>query len=393
MAPYSVTVWLLFVTAAMGCAGDIGARLERTPTPTAAPGVNGSTPATNNAPGTANSSSCAPGTLDTSPTVLRRLSGLEYQLTLQDLFQLAEPPSLEGIPADTLKDGFRSFAEVQTMSAQHLRGYLDKAAELTDAMLADSARRAKVLGCAPDTADCVRTFVTRFGKLAYRRALTSSEVDGIATRATQDALDAEDRVRYATEVLLTSPSFLYRIEVGDKPEGLSTLTPLELASKLSFALWGRAPSAQLLDQAAQPGFAEPAAVAHLAMTMLSDARARSFFAAFFRQWLGFDAMRAPTAPPRGWNDALLVDMQAETDRASWPRFTACPHPAPTGASRFPRVMRASIRECSHTRACSAPRAMATRSRSAATGCARRSCVKRCRFPPTSPKSSGRSWSA
>lgn len=301
-----------------GCSGDVdGGRTAVDPSaagtfapvvPGGAGGPPGSVP-----PG-AQPSSCSGAPADNGEAVLRRLSGLEYQLTLQDLFQLPAPPSLEGMPADTLKDGFKTFAEVQTVSAQHLRAYLDKAVELNDALWGDAARRSKVLGCAPEAADCLRAFVTRFGRLAYRRPLEAAEVDGIASRAERDAVDVPDRFRFATEVMLTSANFLYRVEIGSAPEGLSTLTPLETASKLSFAIWGRAPSAQLLDQAAQPGFAEPESLRRQAETMLRDSRAQQFFAAFFRQWLGFDTLRAPVAPPRGWSDALLTDMQAETDQ-------------------------------------------------------------------------------
>jgi hypothetical protein len=218
------------------------------------------------------------------------------------------------MPADTEKDGFQTFAEVQTVSAQHVRAYLDKATSLSDAMWADARQRARVVGCEPEAADCLRSFVGRFGTLAYRRPLEAAEVTDLVTRAERDALDVPDRFRLAIEVLLTSPSFLYRVEVGDRTDGLATLTPLETASKISFALWGRAPSAQLLEQAQQPGFAEPESLRRLAETMLEDPRAQVYFAAFFRQWLGFDALRAPTVAPRGWSDALLGDMQAETDR-------------------------------------------------------------------------------
>ncbi len=84
----------------------------------------GTTPGTPGTPPATPASSCtSPGT-NTGAGVLRRLSGLEYQLTLQDLFALPEPPSVEGIPPDTDKDGFRTFAEVQTVSPQHVRAYL-----------------------------------------------------------------------------------------------------------------------------------------------------------------------------------------------------------------------------------------------------------------------------
>jgi hypothetical protein len=257
---------------------------------------------------------CANTPADAGPSVLRRLSNLEYQLTTQDLFQLASPPAMDGVPPDNEKDGFRTFAEVQSISAQHLRGYLQKAKELADALLTDSARRPKVLGCEPTAAGCLRAFLTRFGKLAYRRPLESAEVEALATRAAQNALDVTDQFRYAIEVLLTSPDFLYRVEIGSAADALSTLTPNELAARLSFGIWGRAPSAELLDQAARGDLGSQDGLNQVASTLLADARAQQFFGAFFRQWLGYDLLRAPTTPPAGWSDALMPAMQDETDR-------------------------------------------------------------------------------
>ncbi len=263
--------------------------------------------------GTATPDACAAATPDVGANILRRLSSLEYQLSLQDLFQLPSPPSLEGLPGDTEKDGFKVFAEVQTVSAQHLRSYLAKAQELTTALMSDSARRSKVLGCEPSATGCLRSFLTRFGRLAYRRALTTAELDAITARAERDAMDVNDRIPFAIEVLLTSPAFLYRAELGATAEGLSTLTPAELAAKLSFAVWGRGPSAELLDQADQGALATDAGVSQTVAKLLADPRAEVFYSGFFRQWLGYEAVRAPTTTVSGWNDALLPAMQAETD--------------------------------------------------------------------------------
>ena len=200
------------------------------------------------------------------------------------------------------------------MSAQHLRAYIDRAHGLADELLADTARRAKVLGCEPTASGCLRGFVTRFGKLAFRRPLETAEIDTLVNRATADALDTTDQFRFAIEVLLSSSSFLYRVEVGPSADPLATLTKYELASRLSFSLWGRAPDAALLDQAAA-GALDTAAGLDATMTaMLADARTKTFYEAFFQQWLGFDGLPAPPNPPTGWSTALLTDMTRETQQ-------------------------------------------------------------------------------
>jgi len=267
---------------------------------------------TGNGPGTLTGETCAQVGMDSGAAVMRRLSNLEYQLTLQDLFQLTAPPALDGIPPDVDHDGFRTYANIQSVSAQHLRAYIDRAHALADALMADATRRARVLGCEPTAAGCLRAFVGRFGKLAYRRPLDTTELDTIVNRATADALDATDQFRFAIEVMLSSSSFLYRVEAGNGASPVATLTPHELATRLSFSLWGRGPDAALLDQAAAGALATPEGLATTATTMLADARAKTYYQAFFRQWLGFEGMQAPPNPPAGWTDALVGDMARET---------------------------------------------------------------------------------
>ena len=263
-------------------------------------------------PGVATPSACPATPPDASEAPLRRLSALEYQLTLQDLFQLTTPPNIDAMPPDTDKDGFKTFAVLQTVSAQHMRGYTETATKLADELLADAQRRSRVIGCKLEAADCLGMFVSRFGRLAFRRPLEATEASAIVKAATDNALDMNDRYRFAIEALLTAPSFLFRVELGDKPAGLSKLSSQELASRLSFALWGRAPSSELLDQASAGMLDTPQGFKQIADRMVADPRTQQFFESFFRQWLGFEQLRAPKTPPAGWNDMLLADMQRET---------------------------------------------------------------------------------
>jgi hypothetical protein len=244
-------------------------------------------------------------------SVLRRLSALEYQLTVQDLFALPQPPSADDIPLDNERLGFRTYAEYQTMSAENLRAYLSKASRLADELLADAGRRAKVIGCDAAEATCLSDFLVRFGKLSFRRPLEASERDNMLAAAAA-ASDAEDRVRFLIQALLASPNFLYRVEVGTSKEGLSTLSSFELAAKLSFALWGRSPDEALLAQAESGVLDTNEGLLGVARSMLADEKSRTFFASFFRQWLGYQTVR----PPTPGDAAVFEDMQTETDRVA-----------------------------------------------------------------------------
>ncbi len=294
--------------------------------PGAGPNGAASTPggpsggAPGNAPGGAPGQASAPLTCspelarDTDANVLRRLSKLEYGLTLKELLQLPAVPLTDAVPEDNDRDGFRTLSALHTLSAQHLRAFVDVAASQAKTLMQDAARRDRVLGCAPTAADCLRTFIARFGELAYRRPVSASEVDALAAQARMVGLDQNDQFQFALEALLSSPNFLFRVEVGDQPEGLSTLAPHELAARLSFALWGRGPSHELLAQAQQGALNTREGLARVVDTMLADARAKEFFSAFFEQWLRFEELKAPSKKPADWNDALLGDMREETAR-------------------------------------------------------------------------------
>jgi hypothetical protein len=250
---------------------------------------------------------------DASKSVLRRLSKLEYQLTLQELFRLAEPPDVSSVPEDSDQEGFRTIAALENVSDQHLRAYVDIASDLASALLADPARRTEVLDCEIASEGCLASFARSFGKLAYRREVEDAEVTDLVTRATAAALDTEDEFRFVIESLLSSPSFVFRVEVGGG-EALATLSPVELASRLSFTLWGRSPSVALLDRALNGELDDEAGIAKVADELLADERAAHFFRAFFKQWLDFDELRVPSQPPPGWSDALLPAMISETER-------------------------------------------------------------------------------
>lgn len=273
-------------------------------------GASGASPGQASAPLT-----CGPELArDTDTSVLRRLSKLEYGLSLKELLQLPAVPATDAVPEDNDRDGFRTLSALHTLSAQHLRAFVDVAANQAKTLMQDAARRERVLGCAPTAADCLRTFIARFGELAYRRPVSASEVDALVAQARMVGLDQNDQFQFAIEALLSSPNFLFRVEVGDKPEGLSTLAPHELAARLSFALWGRGPSRELLAQAQQGALNTREGLSRVVDTMLADARAKEFFSAFFEQWLHFEELKAPSKKPADWNDALLGDMREETVR-------------------------------------------------------------------------------
>lgn len=251
---------------------------------------------------------------DVSASVLQRLTRLEYQLTLKELFQLPSVPPLATIPADSDYHGFRTLAALQNVTTEHLRAYQREVEALAAGLINDSERFERIVGCELSSAGCLEEFIIDFGRLAYRRSLERDEVESLLELAEQVGGSGEEQFVSVLSAMLSSASFLFRLEVGDSSEGLSTLTGEELASRLSFALIGRGPSRQLLDLGANGGLDSPEGLANAARELLADPRSQEFFNGFFRQWLGYEQLQTPKEPPAGWNDAALLSMQEETDR-------------------------------------------------------------------------------
>ncbi len=91
-------------------------------------------------------------------------------------------------------------------------------------------------------------------------------------------------IRDALAAILASPWFLYRIESGDA-NSTHTLTDVELASRLSFFLWGSIPDDELLTAAIKGNLGQPAQLEAQVRRMLADPKAKSLSTDFGFQWL------------------------------------------------------------------------------------------------------------
>lgn len=121
---------------------------------------------------------------------------------------------------------------------------------------------------------CVRTYLSSFARKAFRRPVTTAEVDSLMQvyTATRTGGTPEEGVTYAIEAVLTSPGFLYRTELGAAAAGVSNevrLTGPELASLLSYVLLDGPPDQALLDAAAANGLATEAGLADQVNRMLA----------------------------------------------------------------------------------------------------------------------------
>src|SRR5262249_16047437 len=143
---------------------------------------------------------------------------------------------------------------------------------------------------------CLQPFITTFGRRALRRPLGTDEAAELQALAGTEP-DFFDGVALVIRALLQDAEFLYRIEIGTPTDksGVMRLNGWEMATRLSYLLWGTTPSDELLTVAADDGLKAPDAVATTAKRMLSGglggstayARAKGQVSRFHAMWLGY----------------------------------------------------------------------------------------------------------
>src|SRR5688500_418712 len=139
---------------------------------------------------------------------LRRLTAVQYRNTVRDLLGIEDPVPTSALPADEVI-GDRFFSNVLTP----LKGIdLDKYASAAQALAGKAlSNLPALLPCDPKAtpeASCAQKFIESFGKRAYRRPLTTVEIDRLKVVYAAGG-DFPSGIAQVIEALLQSPKFLY----------------------------------------------------------------------------------------------------------------------------------------------------------------------------------------
>ena len=160
--------------------------------------------------------------------------------------------------------------------------------------VSETPSRRAIFSCRPTSPDdemaCATEIVTRLATRAYRRPLGEADRTGLMRFYEQGRAEAdfEAGIRTALRAILASPHFVFRVEqvpAGVEPGENYRLGDLELASRLSFFLWGTAPDSELVWLAGEGVFADPVSLARQARRMLEDPRSEALATRFAAQWL------------------------------------------------------------------------------------------------------------
>jgi hypothetical protein len=267
--------------------------------------------------GTGAVTSCSPGVPASSQ--IPRMRNQEYDAVVRDLVGLTTLTSAGNMPPSSLlADDFEG-----EMTDIAWNGYLNAADKIAAEVMA-GPNKAKFIACDPAMAGCLESTIETFGRKAFRRPLSAAEktsflrLDSLTPKGTP--AEVAEAILFA---FLASPSFIMLPELEEQQmeAGAIKLSPYEVATRLSFLLWGTTPDAELSLAADNGTLATKEQILAQAQRMVQDrTRTGPAVASFHRTYadirmgshwssISHDPQKFPA-----FTDAAKAPMMAEIDR-------------------------------------------------------------------------------
>ena len=246
----------------------------------------------------------------------RRLTREEYNRTIRDLIGLDLRPA-DQFPVDfSGSSGFSNSSNTLFLATAHLDRYLTSAELVIDTAREDATAWAALKG-----KDGFKESLRKFVRLAYRRKATAAELDEVVRQfenAQAGGESEDDALAVALKLVLVSPHFLLRVEEGGQPGKDEAVSPVDLASRLSYFIWASAPDEELLVAADTGRLGQTAGRERQVARMLANPRSLALGEIFAGEWLGTHNVgprirKDPIDNP--WcTESLMKAMREETAR-------------------------------------------------------------------------------
>ncbi|MCB9506352.1 MAG: DUF1592 domain-containing protein [Myxococcales bacterium] len=234
-----------------------------------------------------------------------RLTSRQYENAVHDLFgaDIVVPVNIEPDPeaGGLLQVG----AAAATISPRGVEKYEQAAYQIASQAMTEGRREALV-GCTPagvrDDA-CAGAFLRPLAARAWRQPVddaaiaTLVEISGHAAEVVGDFYEG---LEYGIATVLQSPSFMFRVEVGEPDPSDETqrrYTDWEMASRLSFLFWNTIPDEELARAAEAGELTTDAGLFAQAERLLADDRAREGVLVFFDELYGLHRLRTIVKDP------------------------------------------------------------------------------------------------
>ena len=211
-----------------------------------------------------------------------------------------------------------------TTALTHLRDFtVTGPLEVTG--VSETASRRKIFTCrptsAPEESACAADIIRKLAGQAYRGPVPGEDFKDLMSfyERGRKQTDFEGGIRLAVQAILASPRFLFRVE--QTPSTLRAgqtyrIGDHDLASRLSFFLWGSMPDAALLKAASAGTLRTPAVFETHVKRMIADPRSEALSTRFASQWLRLqdvDKVRPDHHFYSYWDTTLSKAMVRETE--------------------------------------------------------------------------------
>lgn len=257
---------------------------------------------------------------------VRRLSSREYNNVVRDLLGDASRPATRFI-SDAYQNGYDNGSADLAVQSDQVVDY-GGAAEALAASAVQLRLDQLTAGCAvaqQGAAACAEALLGHFAPRAFRRPLTAGEQQRLRLIFQGELTAGSDfprAIQTMVEVILQSPQFLYREELGpldDPPSRAPSthLTDYEVASQLSFLLTGSMPDDPLWTAVTQGHFTTAADYHREAARLLLTPAARDTLRSFMHQWLATNrtaTLSKDSGFYPGFSQTLADSMGSELDR-------------------------------------------------------------------------------
>jgi len=250
---------------------------------------------------------------------LRRLTRQEYIETIRaavgvDISKEAQ----EILPADVRADGFSNTAYNLNVDLKHIEAYARLAEIVVSRMDVPKFVRRFTKSRKLSTDDTMRKSVGKIGKWLLRGPLKEREINnysGIATTVASAGGSYDEAMSLIIQALLQSPRFLYRVENQRGDGSTWPVGEYELASRMSYIIWGAPPDSKLLKATEEGKLFDQQALADHVDRMLEDPRALQRARQFVSEWLNLDRLEHLQPNQQrfpNWDPEIASDMRRET---------------------------------------------------------------------------------
>ncbi len=236
---------------------------------------------------------------ESEPTGVTRGTGPVHLTAGQHRVSAAFIKTFEGPADDVVTPIRRSFSDPEAVyndgqtHLPHLRD-LQIQGPLKVTGVSDTPTRRRVFSCRPTVSSeerpCATEIVSRLATKAYRRPATDRDIADLISLYEDGTANGgfEAGIRMGLQGILSSVHFLFRLEeVQADPASTESyrVSDVDLASRLSFFLWGAPPDDELIDLALEGKLSDPIAMERQVRRMLQDPRSTALSTRFAAQWL------------------------------------------------------------------------------------------------------------